>query len=886
MFKQTHGRAVAPSSQLSRRKFLQAATAGTAALATSVPTSARATESTWPATNAEGSIPVETESSGDDAKRIYRGDRLNYIAFPLGGLGAGMVCLEGTGALTKFSLRHNPDLTSEAPVFAAISVKGREFSRVLEGPVPPHKRFPNFSEKSQLEVQALWGLPRFREATFEARFPFANLRLFDPDCPLDCGITGWSPFEPGVEDDASLPVAGLEYNFTNRGSSPLEAVFSFNAGNFMPGWGQGHIRSVGGGFILEGMIDDRPWTQGSFAVSTNDPAVKINHAWFRGLWIPIVWKDIAEGACYERPPVNEAEGGPAPGASLFVPFGLGPGESKTIVVQLGWHVPNSNLRTSGGGAPDSEWVKQHQTYQPPNGEECYRPWYAARYANIEAVMADWRTRYAGLRAASQRFSEALFNSTLPPEAIEAVTANLSILKSPTVLRQTDGRFWAWEGSADDVGSCDGSCTHVWNYAQALPHLFPRLERSLRETEFGPSQNIQGHQAFRSAMPIRPAPHDFIAAADGQLGGIIKVYREWRISGDTGWLRSIWPKVRKSLDYCIRTWDPRERGLIEEPHHNTYDSELWGPDGMCTSIYVGALQAATLMGAALGDHVTRYDRLLKRGRQHLENDLFDGEYFPQQVKLNGLSARFPEDFGKGGFKRVLSPDELAIAAREGPANQYGAGCLSDGIVGAWMSWAAGMTSPFDEHKVVSHLRSVHRYNFKADLTAHPDPTFAAFRATYALGSDAGLTLCSWPKGGKLSLPFPYASEVWTGIEYQVASHLIAHGEVDKGLEIVRAARKRYDGVARNPFSEVEAGHWYARAMASYALLQAFSGARYDAVERVLYLRPQMKGDFRSFLATATGYGVVGIKDGEPFLDIVSGKIPFERIDYVPRPVQVP
>jgi len=30
---------------------------------------------------------------------------LNQVAFPMGGIGAGMICLEGTGALTKFSLR-------------------------------------------------------------------------------------------------------------------------------------------------------------------------------------------------------------------------------------------------------------------------------------------------------------------------------------------------------------------------------------------------------------------------------------------------------------------------------------------------------------------------------------------------------------------------------------------------------------------------------------------------------------------------------------------------------------------------------------------------------------------------------------------------------------
>jgi uncharacterized protein (DUF608 family) len=829
---------------------------------------------------ADRAAPAAIQSRDANARRT--GSCLDRIAFPLGGMGAGMICLGGTGALTNCSLRHEPDIGSEAPMFAALSVRKSGFARVLEGPVPPHAHFPAFDSESDAAIQSLRGLPRFRHASFRASFPFADVVLAAEDSPFDVVITAWSPFEPGEEDDASLPVAGLEYRFVNRTPKPVEAVFSFNAGNLMAGQRTGSIRPMAGGFILEGTLDERPWTAGAFAVSTDDRAAKVNHAWFRGFaWRHLVWKDIAAGACYSRPPLPATSGDPVPGATLFVPFTLAPGEEKLINVRLGWYVPHSNIRLSGGGSPDFDWRKRHAGAQPGEGVSCYEPWYAGRYTGIEPLMADWSHRYQDLRRHSERFSHTFFGATLPAEVIEAVAANLSVLKSPTVLRQLDGRFWAWEGSRDRVGSCEGSCTHVWNYAQALPHLFPRLERTLRETEFGPNQDNQGHQAFRAALPIRPAPHDFVAAADGQLGGIMKIYRDWRICGDTAWLHTLWPRVRASLDYCIRTWDPRKRGWIEEPHHNTYDSELWGPDGMCTSIYLGALQAATLIGAALGSDIREYATLLTRGTERLERELFNGEYFYQKISLHGLTAKYPEDFGKGGFPTTLQPEELAIAAQEGPANQYGTGCLSDGAIGAWMAWACGLEVPIDPHKVASHLEAVHRYNFKNDLTAHANPTFSSARATFAQGDEAGLLLCTWPRGGALSLPFPYATEIWTGVEYQVAAHLICLDRLDKGLEIVRACRARYDGRTRNPFSELEAGHFYARAMASYALLQACSGARYDAVEEVLYLHPRVAGDFRSFLATATGYGTVGVMHGEPFVEMASGTLPYKRIDYRPH-----
>jgi uncharacterized protein (DUF608 family) len=445
-----------------------------------------------------------------------------------------------------------------------------------------------------------------------------------------------------------------------------------------------------------------------------------------------------------------------------------------------------------------------------------------------------------------------------------------ILKSPTCLRQKDGRFWAWEGCGDSSGCCSGSCTHVWNYAQALPHLFPALERTMRETEFGASQDEKGHQNFRAALPIRDTDHKFHAAADGQLGGIMKAHREWRISGDTPWLQSHWPKIKTSLDYCISTWDPDHTGMTVEPHHNTYDIEFWGADGMCTSFYLGALSAAVQMGKACGADVSLYEDLMAKGKKAMERGLWNGEYFYQKVQWKGLHAGDP--LAASTLQTSYSPEARALLEKEGPKYQYGKGCLSDGVLGDWIARCCGVPAILDEKKISQHLASVFAANFREDLSAHANPQ----RPTYAFGAEGGLLLCSWPKGDKPALPFVYSDEVWTGIEYQVASHLIMMGRVKEGLAIVRAVRGRYDGEYRNPFNEYECGHWYARAMSSYGLLQALSGARYDAVEKVIHLSPASKGDFRAFLCTATGYGTVGIKKGKPFFNVIRGSVEVSRI----------
>ena len=166
-----------------------------------------------------------------------------------------------------------------------------------------------------------------------------------------------------------------------------------------------------------------------------------------------------------------------------------------------------------------------------------------------------------------------------------------------------------------------------------------------------------------------------------------------------------------------------------------------------------------------------------------------------------------------------------------------------------------------------MQAVYKYNLKTDLSDHINPQ----RPSYGLGNEGGLLLCTWPKGSELSLPFVYSNEVWTGIEYQVASHLMLIGEVEKGLDIVREVRKRYDGRTRNPFNEYECGHWYARAMSSYGLLQGLTGIRYDAVDGKLYINSRVGDNFKSFISTDTGWGLAGLKNGKPFIEVRFGKI---------------
>jgi uncharacterized protein (DUF608 family) len=765
-------------------------------------------------------------------------------------------------------------------LFAAISINGlKNGAKILEGPVPDWKKFGQ-KDAGNGAAGATTGLPHFRQAVFETRFPFAHIDISDPDIPMHIRLTGWSPFIPGDENNSGLPVGAIEYQFKNNGTRQLDGVFSFNARNFLGiDNGTNAITAAQNGFILsEAGTKEKPFKT-EFAVFTDDESTSVDHCWFRGGWwdpLTMAWNTVKKGAIKKTDPVEKD----APGASLYVPISLAPGKEKTVRLMFAWYTPDSeqtygNMGTRKencdplSGCCNTPADAVLDKYDKGFDGKFYKPWYSNRFKHITEVITYWKQQYELLHKNSMLFTKAFYASSLPPVVLEAVAANLTILKSPTVMRQFDGRLWSFEGCGDSWGCCHGSCTHVWNYAQAIPHLFPALERSLRHTEFCESQSSEGHQNFRANLPIQPTTHEFHSAADGQLGGIMKVYREWRIGGNNEWLQKMYPMVKKSMDYCIQTWDPRKNGVIEEPHHNTYDIEFWGPDGMHGSFYVGALNAITAIGTYLGKDVSEYHQLALKAKKMMETDLYDGEYFIQKIKVDGLNAKNPAT--EKSFGGEYSAEAKALLEKEGPKYQYGTGCLSDGILGAWIARMCGLEDGIDAAKIKSHLLAVHKYNLKDNLSEHANPQ----RPAYALGDEAGLLLCTWPKGGKLSLPFVYSDEVWTGIEHQVASHLMLMGQVEQGMDILKASRNRYDGRIRNPFNEYECGHWYARALSSYGYLQALTGIRYDAVDKTLYVDSRV-GDFTCFVSTETGFGTITLKGKQVSLSLALGEIKIDKV----------
>jgi hypothetical protein len=551
---------------------------------------------------------------------------------------------------------------------------------------------------------------------------------------------------------------------------------------------------------------------------------------------------------------------------------LASGDVGQVRFAITWNYPLGAIYWFGRAQPgDAEFPGE-----PPT----WRNYYATQWTDSLASGAEALRRWDELEQQTITFRDSLFGSSTPPEIIDAVSGTLGVLRSATVIRLEGGELWAWEGQHIGEGSCEGSCTHVWNYQQALAWLFPVLERTLRETEFTYNQLPNGGLTFRQRLPLGSGFDVIGPCADGHFGATIKAYREWRNSGDNAWLRRFWPNIRRSIEYAWSSdnpdrWDPDKSGVLWGRQHHTLDMELFGPNSWLTSMYVAALKAAAEMAEVAGEPEFGAEcmALAKKGAAYVDRVLFNGRYYSQKLDLKDRSAvkQFDLDRKAGvlrdSFMEAYWSDEYGEIKY-----QIGAGCLTDQILGQWHADLSGLGDLLAPDKVATALHSIFEENFRPSLRDHFNPC-----RVYAYEDEGGLLVCSWPAGAEQpATPVPYSEEVWTGLEYMLASHLIARGLVDEGLTVVCAARARHDGSRRNPWNDIECGSYYVRSLSSYALLNAWSGLTFDQRNDEIGFRPARMQDGTYFWSAGRGWGEIEFRSSSAILTVRGGQLIVSRL----------
>jgi non-lysosomal glucosylceramidase len=794
---------------------------------------------------------------------LYTHERRRTVALPIGGIGTGCFSIDGYGGLCDWEIFHRPNKGCLLPnTFFAIRAQAAgsdAVSRVLqtlpEGSLIGDILGTNFyGHGFGVRRESGLGFPLMQGNTFRGEYPFAWIDFQDDRLPVQVSMMAYNPFIPHDADGSGVPAGIFEFTLTNTSHQPVEvslAASLFNAVGYrghstftyiehgeFKGTGHGNINRYSHDAGLHAIhMSSEVYTPdvmhgGTMALATPWGDVSHQTAWLRGAWFDTLqcfWDEfLAHGRLTDRTYDAPSDPNTSDTGSLALHAALQPGETVRLPVYMCWHFPN--------------FIKYWETsYQAALNPHTWRVPYAARFADALDVARCLAADEPRLRDETTRFHDALFASTLPDAVLDAASSQLATLKSNTVTLLHDGSFYGWEGTHSTHGSCEGSCTHVWNYAISHAALFPALERSMRANAYRHALWDDGRMSFRLTLPLGAPPADFHPAADGQMGNVMQVYRDWKWSGDTGWLRDLWPLVRRSLEYAWKYWDYNADGVMEGLQHNTYDIEFYGPNSFVESWYLGALAAAAEMADALDEpeHAAHYRALAAQGKAWTDAHLFNGDYYEQQLDLEAIRHS------------PVSTDKSLGGQREGtPKYQYGAGCLSDQVIGAWMARICGLGDILDPAHVARTLDSIYEHNFRASLREHSNA-----QRIYAVGDEGGLLLCTWPRGGRPDLPFVYSDEVWTGIEYQVAAHLIYAGRAQAGLDIVQAARERYTGARRNPFSELECGSHYARALASWGVLLALSGFDADLTHGRLSFAPALDArPFRCFWSTGTGWGL--------------------------------
>jgi uncharacterized protein (DUF608 family) len=777
--------------------------------------------------------PAASPASQITFPRVFTGPNLNMIAFPLGGIGTGTLALGGRGQLRDWEIFNRPDKGNMLEeCFPAIwaEVKGRKpLARVLEERIAPP-----YEGSSGLGANNVPGMPRLQSATFKGAFPFAWIDFRDDKLPVRVSLEAFNPLVPLDVDASGLPVAILRYSIKNPGAAPAKVGIAFSLQNPVGKEGRQAVFREDTG--LSGLFMDNPLLaatdplKGSMALCVLRAApgsVSYLRGWPRPRWWDgalAFWDDFtADGALESNSPAL------TPVGSIAVTQTIPAGGEAHVTFLLAWHFPNRTPERCG-------WLPV-----AGKGKEVVGNHYTKRFADAWEVGRHVARELPQQEPRSRKFFEAARSSTLPAAVLDAALSNLSTLVTNTTFRTADGEFHGFEGCNDHAGCCHGSCTHVWNYEQATAFVFPRFARSLRESEFLRNTMENGLMGFRSFLPDGEKIWER-AAADGQMGCLMKLYRDWQLSGDTEWLRRLWPQAKRALEFAwIKNgWDADRDGVMEGVQHNTYDVEFFGPNPLCGVWYLGALRAGEEMARAVGDAeaAAEYRRLFESGKKWIDENLFNGEYYIQKVV-----PRKADEIAQGltigmGAANTLAPDY-----------QMGDACLTDQLLGQYMAHVAGLGYLLDEKHVKKALLAIFRYNYKANLSEHE-----SVQRTYALNDEGGLLLAGYASGKRPVIPFPYFAEVWTGIEYQVAAHLIYEGMLTEALTVIESARRRHDGERRNPWNEPECGHHYARAMSSWATLVAASGFHYSGVERRLTLTPRIsRPNFRSFWSAPSGWG---------------------------------
>jgi uncharacterized protein (DUF608 family) len=740
---------------------------------------------------------------------VFEGDHLEYIDFPVGGIGVGAIHMNGSAERHAWQIFGSVAYRQIPESFFAIGVRTSQQSLVRV-----------------LQTTSVGIFPPMQKLRLEARYPFATYQFLDEQLPCEITLTAFNPLIPLRARDSAMPCAVYRiriHNPTNESLTVTTLATQLNAVGYRadkPIVGR-RYEGFGGNINRVHHTDKGSWLcmtrhdaseAGEIILTVDNPKGKVLTNWEDAETLKALFSDPAKIETVEEGETSPSPSGETVSGAVLSVLDIPSGETREVTYVVTWYLPG---QPAGSGA----WGCKGRRYE-------------AWWPSAKDLASELERRLPELEAASRAYIDTLYESNLPYWLLDRISSQVAILRSPTVFWCREGYFGGWEGCNIDAGCCHGNCNHVWHYAQVHARLFPEIARLVREQEFT-------YQKADGAIPHRQP--DSFPAFDGQCGAVLNSYREHLMSPDALWLESRWPAIRSAMDYVIQRWDPDGDGLLSGPQWNTLDGELGGNSSWLGSLYLAALKAAEEMATLQGDagSAEKYQRIWRSGSEKQDKLLFNGRYY------------------------IQVPDAT-------PHEDYGEGCAIDQVLGQWWANQLDLGWVYPPEHVATALESLFRLNFQGRMEGLPqrprkfvaDDDGGMQMFVWPEGTKPPVPTIRY--ASEVMTGFEYAAAA-----AMIRSGLLKEGfTVCRAIAQRYDGRKRLGlnggnwGYSGNPFGDDECGKFYARAMSVWSVLLACQGFAYDGPGQHIGFAPVWQPEnHQSFFTAAEGWGLYSqVRDG--------------------------
>ncbi|KXJ22379.1 uncharacterized protein LOC110252569 [Exaiptasia diaphana] len=817
----------------------------------------------------------------------YSNEALRAVALPLGGLGGGNIALAGDGGLRQWQICNEVNHLGIAPdSFFAIRVDQGSTSKAValqsdtwynqEGFVPA--AYITDHVVPEASKQLLSDIPGIKTLEITAKYPIAEVDYLSDEVPVQIHLEAFSPTIPLDSKNSALPVVIFNFTVTNTGKEEAKVSLLGSLQN-IAGWdGTSDITSEVHNAGYGGNINSLIQNSDMYGIDMYNPTLpeKINSNGHVGITVmpkdgdklscelqyssvKEMWEHFTKDAL-----VGQGQTGPSPpgttwNGALWCTRTLQPNTSEIFTFFLAWHFPHRYV----------DWNQPGLEYSNPNSAFFIGNQYSNFWKDIKEVLTYTAVNLDNLTSFTRSFRDSMFEATLPWQLIDSAAGRISVLKSPTCMWNADGNFYAFEGCSEKKGCCPLNCTHVWNYEMALAKCYPDLEQTMRNVDL--NEQITPHDVIpsRTIVPLvlrriwtywdnySIDQSSTTICVDGEIGTVLKMYREVRQGAPHEWFNKLWPKVKKIMSRWMTQLD-NGQGVITGPQPNTYDCAIYGINVYIGGYYLAALRAAEEMAKLQGemDLAAIYHERFLSGRDQLDTRCFNGKWYTQ----------------------IVDP--------KNQVNEVADGTWVDCLVGQWWAHSLGLGYILKKENIQSTLQNVFVRNHVDSFNPATQKPRQFFDQR-----DAGLTICVFPDKVP-EKPLVYYSEgAWSGLEYEFAALCLYEGLNDIAIHVLTDTRNKYDGTRRSPWNEIECGDHYARPMSSFLLFETASGQDWnfdkgDPSFVNLRFAPRINEcDFRGFFILGCCWGQyvqkgdVGLINGRIQLTVSFGELRLSELSFV-------